>query len=344
MRETLATKWRPDTFENTLGQESVISILKKQLELHEFKNCYLFSGPSGCGKTTLARIFANEINNHEGHPIEIDGASNNGVDNVRSIIMDASERSIDSEYKIFVIDECHAITNAGWQAFLKCIEEPPKYTIFMFCTTDPQKIPETIKNRVMRFNLSKVKTKDIEGRLKFVCVQEGYTNYDEACSYIAKISNGCVREALSYLDKCVGYSKDLSIENVIKSLGNFSYDSFFTLTNYLVNHDKGGVIKFVNALYDDGKDLRVFMDQYLSFIIDLAQYGYYKDLSCTKIPSYLKDKVDEITGNGCNEATSYFTQMTSLLQDIRIAYRYDTNMQLTTITMLLRMCGNGRTN
>ena len=152
--EALAVKYRPKTFEDVVSQNAIIRILRKQIELKQFKNCYLFCGASGCGKTTVARIFANAINQGNGNPIEIDAASNNGVDNVRQLIKTASERSLDSEYKIIIIDECHALTTQAWQAFLKCIEEPPMYTIFIFCTTDPQKIPTTIINRTMRFNFS----------------------------------------------------------------------------------------------------------------------------------------------------------------------------------------------
>ena len=147
MAESLAVKYRPQKWEDVCGQTSIIRILIRQLELNQLRNAYLFAGASGCGKTTLARIFANRINNNIGYPEEIDAASNNGVDNVKAIIKSAQERAIDSKYKIFIIDECHMITPQGWNAFLKCIEEPPKYTIFIFCTTEKNKVPDTIKNR-----------------------------------------------------------------------------------------------------------------------------------------------------------------------------------------------------
>ena len=175
MAQALAVKYRPRDFREVCGQKSVIKVLERQLQLNIIKHCYLFCGSSGCGKTTLARIFANKINEGIGEPIEIDAASNSGVENVRSIIKQAQERSIEGKYKIFIIDECHALSNQAWQAFLKCIEEPPMYTIFMFCTTDPQKIPATITNRVMRFQINKLPTKDIISRLKQICKEEGIT-------------------------------------------------------------------------------------------------------------------------------------------------------------------------
>jgi len=157
MAQSLAVRYRPETLEEVVSQKSVIKILNKQLQLDQLKHNYLFCGPSGTGKTTTARAFAKLINEGVGDPIEIDGASNNGVENVRAIIKNAQERSIEGKYKIFIIDEAHMITTAGWNAFLKCIEEPPAFTIFMFCTTDPQKIPATIINRVMKFNSQRLK-------------------------------------------------------------------------------------------------------------------------------------------------------------------------------------------
>ena len=120
--ESLSVKYRPRTFEDVIGQSAIVTILKRQLELGQFKNCYLFCGPSGCGKTTIARIFANKINNGIGSPIEIDAASNNGVENVKNIVAEASERSIEGEYKIYIIDECHSLTNQAWQAFLNLLK------------------------------------------------------------------------------------------------------------------------------------------------------------------------------------------------------------------------------
>ena len=156
MGQSLAVKYRPHAFEDVCGQESIIKILNMQASTKRVSNAYLFCGASGCGKTTIARIFASKINEGKGTPIEIDAASHNGVEAVKTLVKGASERSLDSEYKVIILDECHSITNQGWQAFLKGIEEPSEYTIFIFCTTDPQKIPPTIINRVQRFNFQRI--------------------------------------------------------------------------------------------------------------------------------------------------------------------------------------------
>ena len=250
--ESLASLYRPKTFEEVLGQDYIKEVLINQIKTNTFTNCYLFAGPSGDGKTTLARIFANEINNHQGMPIEIDGASNNGVDNVRAIIADAYERSLTSKYKVYIIDECHQITTAGWNAFLKCIEEPPVYTIFIFCTTDPQKVPETIQNRVIKFNLTRIDSKQICDRLCFISKDQGFINYTDTCEYISKLCNGSVRTAISYLEKCASYNKTLSIENASKILNLVSYDDLLVLVNDIIDGNIKHIISVIDTLFLNG--------------------------------------------------------------------------------------------
>lgn len=337
--KSLATQYRPKTFEEVCSQKSVIKILKRQLELKQFLNCYLFCGSSGVGKTTLGRIFANEINKGKGNPIEIDGASNNGVDNVKAIIKSASERSVDSEYKVYIIDECHALTNQAWQAFLKCIEEPPTYTIFLFCTTDPQKIPDTILNRVQRFNLTRINQKDIKERLEYVCKNEGFKNYEESCDYISKISNGGMRDALAYLDKASSYSDDLSINNVLDALGNYSYDTFFDLTNTIIDGNEEEIINIVDNVFNSGKDLKLFIDQYLDCCLDLSKFCLFQDLAVTKFPTSLLEKVKYCTGIENNR--KYFNSLVDKVLDIRNLTKTDSNPK-TAITVMLLQFSRGK--
>lgn len=172
MSKALAIKYRPHTWDEVTEQGSTKIILQQQLESGEVKNAYLFCGPAGCGKTTCARIFAHDINNGQGNPIELDAASNNGVDDVREIIQQAKTKSLDSEYKIFIIDECHALSNSAWQAMLKIIEEPPAKSIFIFATTDPQKIPKTILSRVQRYDFQRISQDGIVNRLKYILDEE----------------------------------------------------------------------------------------------------------------------------------------------------------------------------
>ena len=329
----LALKYRPSDFSEVCSQRSVIRILEKQIQTNTIKNCYIFSGASGCGKTTIARIFSNKINRGLGQPIEIDGASNNGVDNVRMIIDNAIERSLDSEYKVFIIDECHMITTQGWNAFLKCIEEPPKYTIFIFCTTDPQKIPPTIINRCQVFNLSKVDLNSIKNRLIYICNQEHYTYTDESLEYISRIAEGSVRQAITYLDKCKDYSTNITINNVLDVLGSYSYDVMFELTDSIVDNNKIKIIDIIDQLDFDGGDLKVFIDMYLDFIIQLNKYCIMNMIETTTIPSMLEDKVKYSTGIENN--VKYFNKLLDHILKIKITLKGDNDIKSTIKAMLI---------
>lgn len=335
MAESLAVKYRPKEFDEVCSQKAVIQILEKQLSQKEVKNCYLFCGPSGTGKTTLARIYANKLNGGIGQPIEIDAASNSGVENVRQIIKAAQERSLQGKYKVYIIDECHALSNAAWQAFLKCIEEPPKYTIFMFCTTDPQKIPQTILNRVCRFNITKIPTEELKNRLLYVCKQENFTNYEAACDYISKISNGGARDSLANLEKAAAYSTDLSLNNVLTALGNYSYNTFFELLNAFIDADQGTILRVISNYYEAGNDLKLFVDQFLAFTIDVTKYSIFKSFELIKIPENMKAELDNVIN--IQDATKYFTYVIDRVLDTKNMIKNDSQIRASIEVMFLRI-------
>lgn len=335
MAEALSVVYRPRRFEDVCSQSSIVKILQRQIDTGEFKNAYLFAGASGCGKTTCARIFANEINKGVGSPIEIDAASNNGVDNVKNIIRSAQERSIDSKYKIYIIDECHSLTSQAWQAFLKCIEEPPTYTIFIFCTTDPQKIPETIKNRVQRYTFNRIPVNIIRDRLAYICRQEGFTNFFESVDYIAKISDGGMRAAISYLDKCAGYSTDLNINNVLASLGNYSYDTFFSLINSMIDGHEAPVLMTISKFYDEGNDLKLFVDQFINFCMDVAKYALFNSCELTRIPSSMEDRLKHATN--FDNASGYYNYVLDKLLALKNMLKNDNTPRVTIEIMLLQI-------
>ena len=332
--ESLASKYRPREFNEVSSQASLIKILERQIETKSFSNAMIFAGPSGTGKTTIARIFANKINNGRGEPIEVDAASNNGVDNIRTIIDSAIERSLDSEYKVFIIDECHMITTAGWNAFLKCIEEPPKYTIFIFCTTDPQKIPQTIINRCQVFNLSRVKDSDIFNRLVYICDIENYNRGEnDGISYITKLSEGSMRQAISYLDKCKDFSNNITLDNVIQCLGNYSYDIFFALTNNIIDGNKIKVLEIIDSLYNDGTDLKLFIAKYLEFILQLLKYLLFKDIAVVNIPAILENEI-KYTIN-IDNAEKFFSAYLERILKIKQSIKNDGDIKTTIEVMLL---------
>lgn len=332
---SLATIYRPKTFSEVCSQKSIVNILQKQIELKSFKNAYIFYGASGCGKTTLARIFANEINNNLGSPIEIDAASNNGVDNVKQIISLATERSIDSEYKIYIIDEAHSLTTQAWQAFLKCIEEPPKYTIFIFCTTEKNKIPETVKNRCIVFNFTLIPYQVIFDRLCYICEQEGFTNYRETCDYISRITNGCLREAISLLEQVSEYDKNLSIEKTLFVLGNYSDDQYFELINNLIDGNTAQVITIIENIYNSGNDLKLFVDKFFAFCLDIAKYCICKDLAVTKFPSIYIEKINNATN--FDTAVSYYSYVVDRLLELKNMLKNDIDPKSTLTVKLINI-------
>lgn len=270
-RQALAVKYRPAKFEDVCEQASTITILQNQLETETFKHAYLFTGPAGCGKTTCARIFAKEINKGQGNALEMDAASNSGVDDVRKIIQQAQTQSIDSEFKVFIIDECHAISNTGWQAFLKLIEEPPAKSIFIFCTTDPQKIPATILSRVQRFSFTRITNTAIYENLVRIANFEQIELTDElsdALKFIATLSEGGMRDAITLMDKCLSYTEQLTVDVVADVLGYVSYAELFSFIQMLLTRDTQSAINFVEAIYLDGVDMKQFINQLYKAVLD----------------------------------------------------------------------------
>ena len=268
MSQSLAVKYRPKTFEEVVGQSITTEILKKQIENKTFKNSYLFSGHSGTGKTTCARIFARMINNGVGDPIEKD-ATTFGVDDARNLAEEARQRAIAGEYKIFIIDECHRLggdKKDAWNALLKVIEECPKYTIFIFCTTEPEKVIPTVRNRLQRYNFTPISAPEIRARLEYICQQEGFTNYEQTCDYISKSVQGGMRDAITYLEQISDYSKDLNIEVAKKVIGGLSYETMFKLTWAITGNQEAEIISTIEELYQNGQDRSSFIDIYLDFI------------------------------------------------------------------------------
>lgn len=340
--KSLAVKYRPNTFDFVCGNQVTVKILKRVLELGTPKNAYLFAGPSGCGKTTLARIFAYNLNSGIGEPIEIDAASNNGVDQVRAIIESANQRSLTGTYKIYIIDECHAITSAGWQAFLKGIEETPEYTIFIFCTTEPNKIPATILNRVQRFNISKINPEEIKARLCFICQQEGFIHYEDTCELISKLCDGGMREAITKLDQCADFSTDLSLENSKNVLGEAPFERMLKLTNCLIGGNEQFTLAAVETLDKEGKDLKQFVSEYLSFVLELTKYVLFKNINFTTIPAYLENSEDTMTSvsytTSFEGALDWLNYLISKLLDLKSMIKYDTNIKAVVEAYLLQVC------
>ena len=302
-KTSLSIKYRPTSFNDMTEQSAIKDILENQIKTKTFQHGYLFTGPSGTGKTTSARIFANMINDGNGNPIEVDAASNSGVDNIRQIIEDAKRKPLDAEYKIFIVDECHSLSLESWQALLKTLEEPPKFTIFIFCTTDPQKIPATILSRVQRYNFQKISNEGIVDRLNIILEKESdeidniscKLNWEQdALEFISKVSSGGMRDAITLLDKCLSLSHDVTLENVLKTIGSEDYSTFITFLSALEKKEKEISIKVIEDVYNAGKDVKQFMKDFSKFVLEVGKYALYKNFNYISLPNTLENELENL--------------------------------------------------
>lgn len=312
MSKSLAIKYRPTIFEDLTEQSAVVKILNYQIETSTIKHGYLFCGGAGTGKTTSARIFANMINKGAGTPIELDAASNNSVEDIRRLCDDAQTQSIDSEYKVFVIDECHSLSNQAWQAMLKTLEEPPSKSIFILCTTNPEKIPRTILSRVQRYNFQRISQAGIVNRLiQILDWEELSTPHLDAVEYIAKLADGGMRDAITLLDKCLSYSEELSMETVVKALGVADYETMNSLTEHLMEKNVSGIIDSISCVHNSGVDLKLFMKNYFEYILDLNILGSTGSLEYTHIPDMYKDDFKNVDFDYMKRLLAYITDLNS---------------------------------
>jgi DNA polymerase III subunit gamma/tau len=288
MHVAIARKWRPQTFEEVVGQDEVVRALKNAISTGKIGHAYLFSGPRGTGKTTLARILAKSLNCVNGptvNPcnkcencveiregrsvdvIEIDGASNRKIDDVRNIREVVKFVPVKSRYKIYIIDEVHMLTDEAFNALLKTLEEPPSHVVFVFATTEPYKVKQTIRSRCQHFVLKPISTELIYQQLLKISKAEGFKITDSILLKVAKAGNGSMRDAESILDMVVSYigdRQDVTDEEIDRLLGVIDISHIERILSLISQKDVGGLIKLVNELRDKGFDLKKLCEELIS--------------------------------------------------------------------------------
>ena len=301
----LYRKYRPQKFSEVIGQNVIIKTLENSIKNDRINHAYLFTGPRGTGKTTVAKIFAKIVNcsNLNGVEtcekcascvqynnkqnidiIEIDAASNNGVDEIRELREKVNLVPSVGKYKVYIIDEVHMLTTSAFNALLKTLEEPPKHIIFILATTEPHKIPMTILSRCQRFDFKKISNEQINSKLKNICSVEKVNISDGALNLITKYSDGCMRDSLSLLDKVINYKNDLIEEDDIHDIyGSVDVDEIFTLAESISDSDIISIFKKIDEFYENGKNfikiIELLIDFYKNMLIfDIKSDFYDKNL------------------------------------------------------------------
>ncbi len=355
----LYRKFRPDCFEDVKGQEHIVTTLKNQIKAERVGHAYLFCGTRGTGKTTVAKIFAKAVNCEQpkdGSPcgecpackaisvgasmnvIEIDAASNNGVDNIREIVEEVSYSPAEGKYKVYIIDEVHMLSIGAFNALLKTLEEPPSYVIFILATTEVHKIPITILSRCQRYDFRRITIDTITSRLRELMETEQIQVEEKALRYVAKTADGSMRDALSLLDQCIAFhfGQELTYDKVLDVLGAVDTEVFGRLLRHIQNRDVTGCIGLLEEIVMQGRELT-------QFVIDFT--WYLRNLLLIKSSDGVEDVIDVSTDNLARlKEESEMIEIDSVMRYIRIfselsgQIRYAVQKRILIEIALIKLC------
>ena len=352
--KALYRTYRPSTFDEVAGQQHIVKTIKNALATRKIAHAYLFAGPRGTGKTTMAKLLAKALNCEDGigcqcneckncvainegsHPdvLEIDAASNNGVDEIRDLIDKVKYGTILGRYKVYIIDEVHMMTQGAFNALLKTLEEPPEHVIFILATTEPHKILPTILSRCQRYDFSKVSDEDIKERIKIILEKENIEYNEEAINLVISLADGGMRDALSILDQVLAYSGDrLNVQDVLDIFALESNEEKLSLLSSIINGDTNDVLNRLNRYVARGTDIKRLTNDLLLILKDIL---IYQTSGSGRYLQAIKEEEAEELSNKLDNAT--VLEMISVLMETLKDYKNVTSIIPLFEVTLLKLC------
>ena len=295
--QILSLKWRPKSFDQIVGQSHITHTLKNAISINRLAQAFLFSGPRGVGKTTTARVLASTVNGLGSHEacldiIELDGASNRGIDEIREIRESVKFPPSSVEYKVYIIDEAHMLTEQAFNALLKTLEEPPKHVIFILATTDPQKMPQTILSRTQRYDFMRISSEVIVDRLHYILKKENIDFEEDAIELISQKSDGSMRDALSMLDQIIAYSdKIININNLRSAIGLIDQEDMYSICKSILEQNTDKAIDLYHSILDAGVSSKLFVNDLIGFLNQSMLLKVNKNNKRQYISKHLKEKI-----------------------------------------------------